>query len=406
MIPRTLHPFIARIVSGYGKMAFLSGPRQVGKTTLAKDFARRSGPSRYFNWDSESDKKLLLKDPYFFEHSDREPGKKFLLIYDEIHKYRRWKNYLKGAYDTYAEDFSFLVTGSGRLDIYQKGGDSLMGRYFPLPLLPLTLGELLGRSPSLAEFKAGLGAPPSPDPEAAEYSRALMTLGGFPEPFVRAGSDFHGVWSRERRRALLQEDVRSLVALRESELLETTALLLPERVGAPLSINNLREDVGASFPAVRDWLLLLERFYYLFRIPPFAGSLARALRKERKAYLYDWADIPGEGPRFENLVALHLLKAVSLWNAAGGRGVSLHYVRDTQKREADFLLMEGKSVLCLVECKLSDVEPDPALLYFQRALKAPCAVQLTAKSGVCRKLRRDGRAFWVVSADRWLALLP
>jgi len=406
MIQRSLLPHVAAILNEYGKMAFVSGPRQVGKTTLA-GLARKSfHQGLYFNWDVITDQKKLLKNPYFFEEENREPAKPFLVVLDEIHKYARWKNYLKGAYDRFGKEFRFLVTGSGRLDIFKRGGDSLLGRYLGLPLFPLSVGELSGREPSWKDFKRRISEPPAGDAKTRESFEALLRFSGFPEPFLRSKVDFYNIWFQERKSLLVREDIRSAANIRHLSLLEMLSHMIPERVGAPLSINSLREDLDVAFETVRDWLLLLENFYYLFRIRPFSGSLARTLKKETKAYLLDWVEVADEGFRFENMTAVHLHKAARTWRATGAGDIRLHYVRDKEKREVDFLLVEKKRPVCLVECKLSQVELAPALLYFQDALKVPVAVQLVRKSGVCRRIRRGAGEAWVISADRWLALLP
>ncbi|MGH7961278.1 MAG: DUF4143 domain-containing protein, partial [Candidatus Binatia bacterium] len=234
----------------------------------------------------------------------------------------------------------------------------------------------------------------------------LFHFSGFPEPFTRGSAEFYNLWSTERTTLLVREDIRDASAIREISLLEHLAHLVPERIGNPLSINALREEVGIAFETARDWLLLLEHFFYLFRITPFSGRLARALRKEAKAYLLDWVEIADEGKRFENLVAVHLLKAVRLWQAMGEKDLSLHFLRDKEKREVDFVITERGQPVCLIECKATDTALAPSLVYFQQKLKAPIAVQLVHARGVSQKRRAQGLVQWVVSADRWLALLP
>lgn len=405
MLPRHLIGQL-HAITGHGKMAFLSGPRQVGKTTLARAFQKEFAQSLYFNWDVITDQKRLLRNPYFFAEADRDPGEPFLVVLDEIHKYARWKNYLKGAYDAHHRDFRFLVTGSGRLDLFKKGGDSLLGRYMGAPLFPLSVGELGGSPATWAGFREGLGEPPAAKAGVAEGYGTLFRFSGFPEPFVKADARFYNAWFQERKSLLVREDIRDASSIREISLMEVLSHLVPEKVGAPLSVNSLKEDVGVAFETVRDWLLLLEQFFYMFRLTPYSGSMARALRREAKAYLYDWVEVPQEGYRFENMVALHLHKAVQTWRAMGEGDIGLHYVRDKERREADFLLTEKRRPVCLVECKLSDTEFSPALSYFQDRLKVPAAVQLVHAPGICRKTTRAGAQQWVISADRWLALLP
>lgn len=406
MLQRTARAALAEVIERYGKMAFVSGPRQVGKTTLAQDYRKRFSQSLYLNWDVLPDQKKVLKDPYFFEKENRDPHKPFLVILDEIHKYVRWKNYLKGAYDRYKEEFRFLITGSGRLELFKKGGDSLLGRYFSLPLFPLTMGELQGRTATLADFKRNLADPPPAEPEQRDLYRTLFEFSGFPEPYVRASQRFYNRWFEERKTLLIREDIRNATPIRELSLMETLAHLLPERVGSPLSLNALRENVGVAFETIRDWIGILDQFFYLFRLFPFTGKLTRSLKKEGKVYLYDWVEVPTEGYRFENLVGLHLFKAVRFWKATGEGRVALYYLRDKEKREVDFVVTENERPLCLVECKANDPHLAPALVYFQRKLDVPVAVQVLHQGGICKKLTDGPFTRWILSADRWLSILP
>ena len=406
MFERTATALVERIITQFNKMAFVSGPRQVGKTTLAQHYQQQFPQSRYLNWDTPAHQKQILTDPVFLEKENRNPHHPFLVVFDEIHKYARWKNYMKGLYDQYKEEFRFLVTGSGRLDLFKKGGDSLLGRYFSVPLYPFTVGELSGKLTDFATFKDSLANPPDASAERRAQYEHLFRFSGFPEPFTRGSEEFYNLWSTERKTLLVREDIRDASAIRAISLLEHLTQLLPERIGSPLSINALREDVGVAFETVRDWLLLLEQFFYLFRVAPFTGRLARTLRKETKAYFVDWAEIEDEGRRFENLVAVHLLKAVRLWQAMGTKDLGLHFLRDKEKREVDFVITERGRPVCLIECKATDSELAPSLVYFQSKLQVPVAVQLVHKSGVSQKRRAQGMAQWVISADRWLALLP
>jgi len=346
----------------------------------------------------------LVKDPAFFEREKIEISKEFLVVFDEIHKFSRWKNYLKGTFDQFHEDFSFLVTGSGRLDIFKRGGDSLLGRYFQLPLFPLTLGELKGRMPSWEEF-----ARHCQDPHAVENGdeyAALFAFGGFPEPLQRGSRTFYRRWFEERKKLVIREDIRDATNIREISLVETLSHFIPGKIGSPFSLNSLREDLKVAHDTLKEWVITLEQFYYLFHITPMSKSIKRALRKEPKVYLYDIGEINDEGARFENFVALHLHKAVSLWSALGEGPVSLHYVRDLEKREVDFVLLKDRKPFCLIECKLSDITPSPVLHYFQDSLQIPLAFQLVHTPGVCFRRKTASGALWVLSANRFLAALP
>lgn len=405
MLERTLLGELPALLERWGKMVFLSGSRQVGKTTLARELLRRGG-GVYFNWDLITDRKRLARDPYFFEKEPRGRGGLPLLVFDEIHKYARWKSYLKGVYDGFHEQYRILVTGSGRLDLYRKGAESLLGRYVGIPLFPLTLGEILGQRPRWKKFSRTLAAPLAVFAAGRGILERLHRFGGFPEPYLRGEPEFYRVWSTSRTELLVREDIRDATNIRHISLVEKLAHLIEPRVGSPLSVNSLREDLEVAFETVREWLEVLANFYYIFRVPPYAATLARTLRKEAKTYLYDWAAVEAEGPRFENLVALHLLKAVRTWSALGEVSADLYYVRDKEKREVDFLIVANRRPTLLVECKLSETVISPHLLYFQERLDVPVAVQLVFEAGHDRELRHHKRIQRIVSADRWLGRLP
>ncbi|MCU0241977.1 MAG: AAA family ATPase [Vicinamibacteria bacterium] len=406
MLQRSIDAAARRILFEYGKMAFVSGPRQVGKTTFARGLLKSVGQGRYFNWDVMTDQRRLAKDPYFFEQDDRSPKRPFLVVLDEIHKYPRWKRYLKGAFDRCHEDFGFLITGSGRLDLFKRGGDSLLGRYFSLPLFPLSVGEIVGSDGTYRAFLAALDDPLAAHKPSAAALDQLLRCSGFPEPFTRASEAFLNPWSAERKKLLVREDIRDTTAIRQLAMIEMLANILPERVGSLLSINSLREDLNVAFETAREWLLVLSHLYYTFQVLPYSRSLDRAIRKSTKVYLFDWTEIDDAAVRLENLIALHLLKAVSLWAATGEGKTTLNFVRDREGREADFLILENNRPLCLIECKYKDVNASPNLIHFQQRLKAPHAIQLIAQPGICRKIRTDSGALWILSADRLLRALP
>jgi predicted AAA+ superfamily ATPase len=400
---RAIEATVQKILNEYKKMVFLSGPRQVGKTTVAKQFLKKSSQGQILNWDLGSDQKIILKNPYFFEQWDHIDKKPPLIVYDEIHKYRHWKNYLKGIYDKYGEHYRLLVTGSGRLDLYKKGGDSLLGRYFSVPLFPFTLGELSHQPISWLSFVKSLKSPTFQS--NAAYSD-LYHFGGFPEPFLKADSIFLNLWSQERKKRLVREDIRDASAIREISQLEALTLFLPSKIGSLLSINTLREDIQVAFETIRDWIHLLEQFYYLFIIRPFSGKLSGMLKKEPKIYLYDYTELKNEGQRFENMVALHLYSAICTWNASEGTKLDLRFVRDKSKREVDFLIIENQSPVCLIECKLSDKNVDPNLIYFQNKLKVPYAFQVVHEKKINRLIKNENNTIHIVSADAFLSLLP
>ncbi len=329
------------------KMVFVAGPRQVGKTTLARSLDRSA--AAYLNWDITEQRERILEGAL--------PAGK-LWIFDEIHKYRRWRNYLKGLYDGRPRGQRILVTGSGRLDLYRFGGDSLQGRYHLLRLHPLSVAELKIR-------------------DVAGWTQ-LLTLGGFPEPFL-SGSEIEARrWSREYRTRLIREDVASLERIQDLGHLELLMLRLPELVGSPLSINAVREDLQVSHKSVSSWLGALERLYAIFRLSPFGAPRIRAVKKEQKHYQMDWSLVINDGSRFENLVACHLLKWVHFEQDAAGRDLELRYFRDIDRREVDFVVTERGCPIKLVECKWSDADVDGNLRYLHTKYPTVEAWQISA----------------------------
>jgi predicted AAA+ superfamily ATPase len=330
--PRYLEPTIRADLGR--KMVFVSGPRQVGKTTLALRLAR--GRAGYLNWDIAEHRERLLRREL--------PARRFW-VFDEIHKYRGWRDFLKGLWDGRRRGQRILVTGSGRLDFYRFGGDSLQGRYHHHRLHPFSVREL------------GI--------ERVAELRDLLRLGPFPEQILGRGVVEARRWSREYRTRLLREDLTSLERVDDIGRLEELVLRLPDLVGSPLSINALREDLQVSHRTVSRWIQVLERLYAVFRVPPFGAARLRAVKKEQKHYHFDWTPIEGAGPRFENLVASHLLKWAHFLQDAEGRDVELRYFRDVDGREVDFVVTERRRPVLAVECKRSAGALDPSLRYFK-----------------------------------------
>ncbi len=346
------------------KMVFVAGPRQVGKTTLARQVLATFEHGAYFSWDNREDRGLI--------RAARWPAGPALVVLDELHKWRGWKGWLKGEYDKHQETFQFLVTGSARLDVYRRGGDSLQGRYHHYRLHPVSYGEARGSTASLPipgePLEVGRGERETVD--------TLLRFGGFPEPFLAQSERTHRRWQKERFERFLREDVRDLEAVRDLSSLEVLADLLPARVASPLSANSLREDLEVSHRAVTHWLDVLERLYYLVRLRPYAVQSARGLKRMPKAYLWDWSQVPSPGARLENLVALHLLKLCHLLEDREGYRVDLRYLRDRDGREVDFLLTADGKPWAAIEVKLSETRLDPALVYFRDHLKIPHTYQV------------------------------
>ncbi len=338
------------------KMVFIGGPRQAGKTTLAQAIAETMNSANgYLNWDFDEDRERILK---------RELPDAPLWIFDELHKFRSWRNYLKGLFDKTKGSKKIIVTGSARLDFYRYTGDSLQGRYHYLRLHPLSIDELHD------ELHDEL------DGEPHQVIQDLFKLGGFPEPFFSGEKFESDRWSREYRSRLLNDDIRSVENIEDLGNAELLLLRLPDLVGSPLSINSLREDLRVSFKTVERWLDIYERFYAIFRIHSFSQPFIKAVKKERKHYHFDWNLIKNPGARFENMVGSHLLKWCNWFEDTQGRDLTLNFFRDTEQREVDFVVCEDRKPLLFVEVKKSDVAISKDLLYLSRKFPNTPAFQI------------------------------
>ena len=322
------------------RMVFVGGPRQVGKTTFALRFLPEPSVTQpgYLNWDNPKVRRGLLRGEL--------PPVPGCVVFDEIHKFARWRNMVKGFFDTRKEDASFLVTGSARLDYYNKGGDSLQGRYHYYRLHPFSLLEL------------------NPDPAKSDLDH-LLRYGGFPEPCLRGDERFWRRWQRERQQRVIYEDIRDLEHVREISLVELLAEDLPSRVGSPLSIKSLKENLQVAHETVARWLEILERMYYCFRIPPYGAPKIRAVKKEQKLYLWDWSLVESKGARLENFLACQLLKYCHFIEDTQGHRMELRFLRDTDLREVDFVVLKDKKPVFAVECKSAQDNLSPALVYFR-----------------------------------------
>jgi len=343
--PRYLESAVAAPLAR--KMVFLGGPRQVGKTTLAFSLlgagADETHPA-YFNWDDPRSAARVRR-------AELPPGEA-LLLFDEIHKYARWRNLVKGIYDTEKSRRRILVTGSARLDYYRKGGDSLANRYRYFRLHPFSLREM-NAAPSQSDLDA------------------LLRFGGFPEPLFQQDEREHRIWQRDRVSRVVRDDLRDLEQVREISLVEHLVDLLPARVGSPLSIKSLREDLQVDHKTALRWITILENLYLCFRISPFGAPKIRAVKKEQKLYLWDWSMTPEGGPRFENLVASQLLKYCHWIEDTEGHAMELRFLRDTDKREVDFVVLRNRKPLFAVECKSGERGVGPAIGYFAERTSIP-----------------------------------
>lgn len=344
MKERYLKPYVESNLEK--RMSFVGGPRQAGKTTLSLSFIKPASVQNpaYLNWDRNADKSLILKDQI--------PLQNKIIIFDEIHKYRNWRNLTKGLFDKYKESHQFIVTGSARLDYFRKGGDSLLGRYRYFRLHPFSLLEL------------------NPKPTQSDL-QLLLKFSGFPEPLFSASETEHRLWQKERVVKVIQEDLRDLETVKDSSLMLMLAEILPSRVGSPLSLKSLEEDLQVSQPTVQRWVDILSHLYYCYKIAPFGAPKIRAVKKLQKVYLWDWSQVEESGFRFENFVASHLLKYCHFIEDTQGHSMELRYLRDTDGREIDFVVLKNKKPIFAVECKSGAKKLSPHIGYFQQRTNIP-----------------------------------
>jgi len=405
IMKRKLYNKIWTELSGYNQMVFIAGPRQAGKTTFTKQIAESFSNSVYFNWDIIEEKSKLLENPSFYEDLNLKDDSRPLLIFDELHKYPKWKNYLKSVYDRDKGNYKIIVSGSGRLDTFQKGGDSLAGRYLLFYLWPFTLAELSDQNISFDTFIKDPLLIPVDQEETQKTWDILKKYSGFPDPFIQEDDKFYQIWSNTYKKQLLREDIRDLTSLRSSENIEILFSLLPSKIGSPLSMASLARDIGVSFDSIKKWIDVFESFFLVFRISPWTTKISRAIKKEKKIYLFDYAGMNAESAKFENMVALELWRAVSNWNDRGFGNFSLNYIRNREKEEVDFVISQNNQPILLIEAKLSDSKPAKHLLKFQNLLQIP-AVQLVDQSNICKKVSNGKYKVLIITADRWLAQLP
>jgi len=373
------------------KMVFIGGPRQVGKTTLAKYIAAKnfSEHSQYLNWDYMPHRKVINSMQF---NSDLQ-----LLTFDEIHKYKNWKNYLKGLFDARGDELEILVTGSARLNLYRKGGDSLLGRYYNFCLHPFSLSEYLGKIPEInigkaIEFNNATS-------ETWDAFQTLLAFGGFPEPLIKQSTRSWRRWLNERVDRLVKEDIRDTENIRDISSVQLLVNILPEKVGSLLSLNSLREDINVTHKTISAWVDILEHFYYHFRIYPYTATQIKSLRKEPKLYLWDWSELHSNpAARFENMIASHLLKLCHYLNNVEGYKAKLFFWRDFQGREVDFIVVVDNHPWFAVEVKSSASKISKQLSYLRQRTEIPFSYQVVAEKNV----DFEANGIRVISADKFL----
>ena len=358
------------------KLILLTGARQVGKTTLAEMLGEGY---QYLNYDLAEHRKVL--------HNKSWDRKSKYLIFDEIHKMKEWKRWLKGIYDTEKLSPPIIVTGSAKLDTYKKVGDSLAGRYFQFRLHPLDIEECV------TELTM----------EPSDVFRRLMDMGGFPEPFLKGSIRYYNRWKSSHLDIILRQDLIDLESVSDIKSIEILIDLMSNQVGSTISYSSLARNLEVSDKTVKRWLGILENLYLLFSIKPFSKKITKSILKSPKYYFYDNGRVQGgEGARFENLVALSLHKYVSFQKDCYGRDLELAFLRKKDGKEIDFILTEKNSPLIMIECKLSNSTPSKNFILFEEELGDCRKLQLLAD------LQQDltfPNGVEVRRADKWLAQL-
>lgn len=338
-------------------MVFIIGPRQSGKTWLAKEISKNYKNSIYLNFDSLDDKEIIDNQSW---NRDLE-----LIIFDELHKKNDWKNYIKGVFDTKKEKTRILVTGSARLDIYDHVGDSLAGRYFRHRLLPFSFSELNKVSGNI------------------ELER-LIRRGGFPEPLLAENDMDAARWRQQYTNSILSTDIFEIEQIQNFKALRLLFELLRKRVGSPVSFKSLSEDISVSPNTIKKYIEILEALFVVFRVNPFSKNIARSILKEPKIYFFDSGLIEDEAARFENFMAISLLKSVYFENDYFAKEKSLHYLRTKDGLEVDFAISNKSNLELIIEAKLSEKSLDKNLFAFSKRydLKALQIVRNLSKARI------------------------
>jgi predicted AAA+ superfamily ATPase len=397
-------------------MVFLAGPRQVGKTMLAKEWLKKHRcDSLYYNWDDITTRQAYLADSRFFESTARALSiKDPWIVFDEIHKRTRWRDILKGAYDVFGEEFRFLITGSARLDFFRRSGDSLVGRHSLFHMMPLSMGEITRVYPEtcflkelnihemVKVFENAVLLPISMEIEKAYES--LLQYGPFPEPFLKQNNRFCRKWHQDYISLIVREDLKDTSRVIELDKVENLLFLMPSRVTAPLSMANLARELEVAHTTVKNWLSQLNRLYILFSVSPWTRKVSRALKKEKKWYFQDWYYVPAEAAKLENLVATYLNRTCLALTDMGYGMYRLHYIRTIDKKKIDFLVTRDNTPVLAVEVKSGETSLSRTLKDRRNWLdpSPTLGLQVVDKRGV---LKKHSDNTWIISVEKLLYLL-
>jgi predicted AAA+ superfamily ATPase len=416
-IPRSVenYAFDERLTGRH--MVFLAGPRQVGKTMLAKAWLEKYLCSPlYFNWDDISTRKAYLANSRFFESPARSLGVSDpWIVFDEIHKRSQWRDILKGAYDLFAHDFRFLITGSARLDIFRRSGDSLVGRYNLFHMMPFNIAEItrLHLGPWFLQEKDPIKRVKTFEqqiahPITAQISETyghLYQYGPFPEPFLKQNERFSRKWHQDYFSLVIRQDLKDISKVSELDKIEHLLFLIPSRIMSPLSMANLARELEVAHTTVKSWLEQLKRLYLLFSVEPWAKKISRSLKKEKKWYFLDWYYAPEGAARLENMVATYLFRACLALTDMGYGKYQLFYTRTLEKKEIDFVVALDNQPILALEVKTGDAQLSAALKTRQTWFpsRPTLGIQVVDKRKILEKYSKDT---WIISAERFLSILP
>ena len=385
------------------QMLFVMGPRQSGKTTVAQKMAATQEKGFYLNWDNINDREQIIRGPNVIAERTALSlltQDKPLIIFDDIHKYKNWRDFLKGFYDSYPHASRIMVTGSAKLDVFNRGGDSLMGRYFPFRFHPLSVAELIQTGVNTTQEYWQI-----PKAISHEQFETLWKFGGYPDPFLKQSESFSLRWQKLRQQQIFDEDIRDLTRIQDIDRIELLAEKLKSSVGSLVSYQSLATHLRVSDKTIRNWLSVLKSIYFCFGIRPWSNNIARSLLKEPKYYLWDWSLCKEEGKKAENMIAQHLLKAIHFWNDIGLGEYELYFIRDKEKREVDFLVTKNNKPWLLIEVKLTNQEISTALKYFHQCLKPQFTFQVVMNMDFVEKNCFQSQNILIVSAKTFLSQL-
>jgi len=415
-IPRTVESYAFDENLTGRHMVFLAGPRQVGKTMLAKHWLKNNRcTALYYNWDDIATRQAYLSDSRFFESPARSQGIiDPWIVFDEIHKRNHWRDILKGIYDLFGEEFRFLITGSARLDLFRKSGDSLIGRYSLFHMMPLSIGEITRDicetcflkedhiDKVLRSFEDTVSTPRSRQTENA--CEALLRYGPFPEPFLKQNERFCRKWHQDYISLIVREDLKDTSRVVELDKVENLLFLMPSRVASPLSMANLARELEVAHTTVKSWLEQLNRLYILFSVPPWTRKISRSLRKEKKWYFQNWYYVQSDAAKLENMVASCLNSTCFALTDMGYGSYRLHYIRTIDKKEIDFLVTRDNKPVLAVEVKSKETSLSTTLENRMKWLHpyTTLGVQVIDKRGV---LRKHDNNTWIISVEKLFQLL-